>query len=327
MHANFNTLHADVNTLTQTSQALLPAQESVKSSLALLHDTISTGQNTMSERLNTVSQMLQSSTIPTAPTEDLLARLFRAEIHQCLNTFMGSHNSHLEDIEKKIDEMANQLGSIAGGNQQHGVWPCHGSLPETTIAPTHIPQDSTGLATPLAPVTAVLGGSKSNYQNRPRGLHHQKWSCSWTFRWKIGWLRVTISTTVTKRRESPDYRIGGFFSPQKSYQVTVQFIPAQSLIQLRGLELSVANRQDQRGYYQICPLLSTFAVVPDDAEVFRLVKDNNIEGIQNLFQRRLAAPSDRGENGLTLLMVPSHLRPYCSYRTDTLPVGCILRSR
>ena len=281
----------------------------------------------MSERLNTVSQMLQSSTILTAPTEDLLARLFRAEIHQCLNTFMGSHNSHLEDIEKKIDEMANQLGSIAGGNQQYGVWPCQGSLPSTTIALTHIHQDSIHLAPPLAPVTAVLGGSNSDYQSRPRGLHHQKWSCSWTFHWRIGKLRVIISTTVTKRRESPDYRVGGFVSPQKSYKVTVQFIPAQSLIQLRGVELSVANRQDQRGYYQICPLLSTFAVVPSDAEVFRLVKDNNIEGIQNLFQKRLAAPSDRNESGETLLMVPSLLRSNYSYRTDTFTVGCIARSR
>ena len=224
-----------------------------------------------------------------------------------------------------IDEMAYQLGSRAGGNQQHVVEPCHGSLPETTIAPTHIAHDSIDLATPMAPVTAVLGRSNSNYQNRPRSLHHQKWSCSWTFDWKIGRLRVTISTTVTKRRESPDYRVGGFVSPQKSYQVTVQFIPAQSLIQLRGLELSVANRQDQRGYYQICPLLSTFAVVPSDAEVFRFVQENNIDGIQDLFQRRLAAPSDRDEYGMTLLMVSSLPRTNYSYRTDTFIDGCIQR--
>ena len=260
--------------------------------------------------------MLQSCTILTAPTEDVLARIFRAElqrvippvVQQCFDKFKGSHDSQHEEIKKMIDEMAYQLGSRAGGNQQHDVEPCHGSLPETAIAPTHIHQDSIHLAPPLAPVTAVLGGSNSDYQSRPRDLHHQKWSCSWTFHWRIGRLRVIISTTVTKRRESPDYRVGGFVSPQKSYQVTVQFIPAQSLIQLRGLELSVANRQDQRGYYQICPLLSTFAVVPSDAEVFRSVKDNNIEGIQNLFQRRLAAPSDRTISGRTLLMVPSLLR-------------------
>ena len=259
--------------------------------------------------------MLQSRTILTASTKDVLAPIFRAEVRrviipavqQCFDKFKGSPDSQHEEIIKKIDEMANQLGSIAGGNQQHNVESCHGSLPETAIAPTHIPQDSIDLATPLAPVTAVLGGSMSNYPNRPRGLHHKKWSCSWTFDWRIGTLRVTISTTVTKRRESPDYRVGGFFSPQKSYRVTVQFIPAQSLIQLRGLELSVANRQDQRGYYQICPLLSTFAVVPDDAEVIRFVEENNIAGIQNLFQKRLAAPSDRDKNGSTLLMVPSLL--------------------
>lgn len=282
-----------------------------------------------------MSQMLQSRTILTASTEDVLARIFRAElqrvippvVQQCFDKFKGSHDSQDEEIKKMIDEMANQLGSRAGGNQQHDVEPCQGSLPETTIAPTYIPQDSIGLATPLPPVTAVLGGSNSNYQNRPRGLHHQKWSCSWTFHWKIGTLRVIISTTVTKRRESPDYRASGFFSPQKSYRVTVQFIPAQSLIQLRGLELSVANRQDQRGYYQICPHLSTFAVVPHDAEVFRFVQTNNIEGIQDLFLRRLAAPSDRREGGMTPLMVPSLPRTNYSYISDTFTDGCILRSR
>ena len=296
---------------------------------------MSTGQDTVIQRLNTISQMLQSRTVLTASTEDVLARLFRAElrraiiptVQQCFDKFKGNHESQLEEIRKMIDEMAYQLGSRAGGNQQHDVEPCQGSLPETTIAPTHIPQDSIDLATPLAPVNAVLGGLNSDYRNGPRGLHHQKWSCSWTFRWKIGWLRVTISTTVTKRRESPDYRVGGFFSPQKSYQVTVQFIPAQSLIQLRGLELSVANRQDQRGYYQICPLLSTFAVVPIDAEVFRFVHENNIGGVQDLFQRRLAAPSDRDKSGVTLLMVSSLPRTNYSNRTDTFTGGCIVRSR
>ncbi|KAI4222605.1 MAG: hypothetical protein LQ349_007599 [Xanthoria aureola] len=300
LHADINTLHDDVNTLTQTSQASLPAQESIKSNLAALHDTMSTGQDTVIQGLNTVSQMLQSNTILTASTERL-PRLVRAElrrviipdVQQCFNTYKGSHDSQLAEILKKIDEMANQLASIAGGNQQHDVEPCHGSLPETTIAPTHMPQDSIDLATPLSPATAVLGRSNSNYQNRPRSLHHQKWSCSWIFDWRIATLRVIVSTTVTKRRESPDYRVGGFVSPQKSYQVTVQFIPAQSLIQLRGLELSVGNRQDQRGYYQICKFLSTFAVVPSDAEVFRFVGRNNIDGIQDLFQRRLAAPSDQ----------------------------------
>ena len=289
----------------------------------------------MIQSLNTMSQMLQSCTILTAPTEDVLARIFRAElqrvippvVQQCFDKFKGSHDSQHEEIRKMIDEMAYQLGSRAGGNQQHDVEPCHGSLPETAIAPTHIHQDSIHLAAPLAPVAAVLGGSNSDYQSRPRGLHHQKWSCSWTFHWRIGRLRVIISTTVTKRRESPDYRVGGFVSPQKSYQVTVQFIPAQSLIQLRGLELSVANRQDQRGYYQIFPLLSTFAVVPDDAEVIRFVHKNNIDGIQDLFQRRLAAPSDRDSGGSTLLMLPSLLRSNYSYRTESSIAGCIARTR
>ncbi|KAL8757874.1 MAG: hypothetical protein Q9199_001902 [Rusavskia elegans] len=306
-------LHADLNMLTQTSQALLPAQESLKSGFANLQEAISTGQNTVIERLNTIGESLsslqirdhylQSSTILTAPTEDVLARLFRVEVRrvimpsvqQCCDTFKGSRDSQLEEIRKKIDEMALRLGSKSNGNRHDNVNSSQGSLPDVGSAPSHICQASAYLAPPCDLSTIASG--ISNYQNQPKGQYYKKWSYSWRFRWKIGTLRVTISTSVTKRKISPDYRSGGFSSPQKLYRVTIQFVPALSLIQLGGLNLSVANTQDQRGYYQICPFLSTFAVVPDDAKILEFTEDNDIEGIQDLFQRGLAAPSDRDTNG------------------------------
>lgn len=326
--------------LTQTSQALLPAQESLRSGFANLQEAVSTGQNTIIERLNTLSQIqirdnhLQSSTVLTAPTEDVLARLFRAElrrvimpsVQQCFDTFKGSRDSHLEEIRKKIDEMTQQLGSRSSGNEHDNVKVklSHGSLPEIGSAPIHICQDSADLANPRD--LATIASSISNYQNQPKSRHHQKWSYSWIFRWKVGTLRVIISTRVNKRNISPNYRIGGYSSPQKSYRVTIEFVPAQSLMQLRGLELSVANTQDQRGYYQIYPLLSTFAVVPYDAEIMKFIMDNNIEGIQDLFQRGLAAPSDRDTGGATLLMVGVLPHDQCNFRTHAFPVGCMLWS-
>ncbi|KAL8718775.1 MAG: hypothetical protein Q9181_008157, partial [Wetmoreana brouardii] len=101
---------------------------------------------------------------------------------------------------------------------------------------------------------------------------------------------------------SPEYRIGEVPSPQKAYRVAIEFLAARSLIQLRGLTLSVASTQDQRGYHQICPLISTFAVVPEDAEIMGFALMDDVEGIQDLFERRLAAPSDRDKWGWTPLM-------------------------
>ncbi|KAI4263553.1 MAG: hypothetical protein L6R42_001308 [Xanthoria sp. 1 TBL-2021] len=337
-------LHADLSMLAQTSQALLPAQESLRYGFANLHEAVSTGQNTVIERLNTIGESLsqiqirdnhlQSSTVLTAPTEDVLPRLVRAEllrvimptVQQCFDTFKGNRDTQLEDIRKMIDQMAQQLGSRSSGNEHDNVKVklSHGSLPEIGSAPSHICQDSADLATPRD--RATIASSISNYQNQPKGRHYQKWSYPWIFRWKIGTLRVTISTQVTKRKISPDYRADGFLSPQKSYRVTIEFVPAQALIQLRGLNLSVANTQDQRGYYQICPFLSTFAVIPKDAEIMRFVMKNNIEGIQDLFQRGLAAPSDREEDGTTLLMVDSDTMEATSTSQSCL-IDCITQAQ
>ncbi|KAL8658083.1 MAG: hypothetical protein Q9226_001287 [Calogaya cf. arnoldii] len=310
-------LHTDLNVVTQTAQALLPAQESLKSGLFDLHKTVSTGQTTILDKINALGSSLSetqirsnhvaSSTVLTVPTEDVLARVFRAElqrvimptVQQCFDTFKANSDPQLDEIRQQIDQMAQQLGSRFDDNGPGNVKPSH--TPSTSqangSAPTHVHHDSTDMTT-----SHGLATSPSSVSNHSQSQKYQKWSWSWVFSWKIGTLRVTISTTVTKRNISYDYRAGGVSCPQKSYRVTVHFIPAQSLIHFRGLELSVESKSDQRGYYQICPFLSTFAVVPDDADVFKFVWANDVEGIQDLFQKGLAAPTDRDTNGGTLLM-------------------------
>ncbi|KAL8849088.1 MAG: hypothetical protein Q9221_005932 [Calogaya cf. arnoldii] len=197
-------LHADLTSLTQTSQALSPAQESLGSRMTDLHKTVSAGQTTILDRINALgtspshtqirSNHVQSSTILTVPTEDVLARVFRAElqrvivptVQQCFDTFKANSDPQVEEIKKTIDEMAQQLGSRSCGNERHSVEP----------------------------------------------------------------MNNTSQTSDTQR-----------------------------LIHFRGLELSVGSKSDQRGFYQICPFLSTFAIVPEDAEIFRFVRANKIEGI------------------------------------------------
>lgn len=289
---------------------------------------------------NTPSQIqlrgnyVQSNTVVTAPTEDLVARVFRAEvrrvvipaIQQCFDTFKASPNHQLDEIRQEIEEMTQQLVSRFNGNEPsskpNNVNPSHSSSPATDEAPSHIHQDSADLVNPCDDLEMTVSGVP-NCRNQPKGQHFQKRSCSWTFCWRIGKLRVTISTTVTKRKISPDYRSSGCTSPKKACCVKIEFIPALTLVLRRGLHLSVENTRDQRGYYQICPFLSTFAIVPYDAEVWRFISENNVEGIQILFQKGFAAPNDRDEQGRTLLMV--YILPYnhCKRRTDTYLDGCV----
>ena len=63
------------------------------------------------------------------------------------------------------------------------------------------------------------------------------------------------------------------------------------------------SKQDQRGYYQICPMISTFAIVSHDADAFICVMRGDISGLQYLFEAQLAAPTDRDLNSISLLHV------------------------
>ena len=222
--------------------------------------------------------------------------MIMATVQQCIEKYKASSDRQLDDIRKTIDEMVQQFSS---GSSDDGISSSSSSTPSRSQS--HIHQDSVDLINPCDLRDSIFGASK--YQYQPKSRLYKRWTCSWRFRWTIGTLCVTISTSITKRSTSPDYTTSGFVPSQETCRVTVVFIPAISLYQFRGLQLSIENTRDQRGYYQICPFLSTFAVVPDDAEVMEYAYKNDIEGLQSLFQRGLAAPSDRDSDSRTPLMV------------------------
>ena len=245
---------------------------------------------------------MRSSTILTAPTEDVLARVFRAElrrvimptVQQCFDKYKSNSDSQLDEIKRSIDEMTQQLGSKADVEVRD-----YGST-TSQISPEVV--HGSGQTDPDLTIVTTAGSRVEN-RNEANVRSVKYLRRSWVFDWAIGKLWVTVSTSVTKRKTSPVYRIGKTPVSRKAYRVTIDFQPAQSLVSLRGLTISVASTQDQRGYYQICPFLSTFAVVPNDAEVMLFAWDNDVEGLQDLFARRLAAPSDRDDRGRTPLMV------------------------
>lgn len=297
----------------------LPAQEHHNTGLGNLHGLVSAGQNVTNDKLDAIgaslSQMpvggvqVRCSTVVEAPTTDALARVSRAElrrvimpiVEQCFQKFKAIPDSQLDEIKRKIDEMTQQLGSKSGGDVHDNVAPTNNALQEVSSAPTRSHQALAELG-PSCDLGSTAFGVR-NWEKKSNNRHIARWRLSWTFRWTIGTLWVTISTTTTSRKVSPECRIGEIPCPQKAYRVTIEFLPAPLLIQLRGLTLSVANTQNQRGYNQICPLISTFAVLPMDAEVMRFAGRNDVKGIQSLFERRLAAPSDRDKLGRTALMV------------------------
>ncbi|KAL9006273.1 MAG: hypothetical protein Q9188_000995 [Gyalolechia gomerana] len=312
-------LHADLEVITPTCERSLPAQEHLNTGLENLQELVSAGQNVTNDKLDAIgaslSQMrvggvqVRSSTVVQAPTEDVLARVFRAElrrvimptVEQCFQKFKANPDSQLAEIRRKIDEMTQQMGSNSGGDVHDNFTPINSTLQEVSSAPARNHQPLAELAPSCDLGSTAFGVPK--WEKKSNSRHINRWRLSWTYRWTIGTLWVTISRTTTSRKISPEYRLGEIPCPRKAYRVTIEFLPAPLLIQLRGLTLSVTNTQNQRGYNQICPLISTFAVVSMFAEVMRFARRNDVKGIQSLFERRLAAPSDRDEYGLTPLMV------------------------
>ena len=225
-------------------------------------------------------------------------------VQQCFDTFKASPDHQLDEVKKKIDEMAKQLGSSSSAKKQGSVKQTHDSIPEISSVFYH---NRGNCEDPLQPTDAsdsrMMAFGRPNDPLQLKRQFHQQWTRTWIFQWAIGTLHISVSASATRQNISPDYRTSEVISPQKSYRISIEFVPALALIRLRGLNLSVDNTQDQRGFYLICPLISTFAVIPLESEIFIFVGENNVEGVQNLFQRGLAAPSDRDPSGRTLLMV------------------------
>ena len=305
-------LHSKLDFVTQTNTQALLAQEKSNKTFEDLPGLILAGHDTLNDKLDAVQismaemklrgNQVRSSTILTAPTEDVLARIFRAELRrvimptvkQCFDKYKSNPESQLDEIKRSIDEMTQQLGSKATADVRDYSSTTSQTLPEVVHVSGQTDLDLNGVTT---------AGSRVEHRNEANVRSVKNQRRSWVYDWAVGKLWVTLLTSITKRKASPAYAVGKSPVSRKAYRVNIDFQPAQSLIILRGLTISVDSTQDQRGYYQICPFISTFAVVSYNAEVMVFAQNNDVEGLQNLFARRLAAPSDRDGSGMTPLMV------------------------
>ncbi|KAG6989773.1 amidase [Physcia stellaris] len=100
---------------------------------------------------------------------------------------------------------------------------------------------------------------------------------------------------------SPELRNDAFVPRHDSLLEGTDFRPSLSTILARGISVEYKSQQGHRGFYERCPMLTTFAIVPDNAEVFRCVNNGDIEALKTLFAAGLAAPTDRKGNMTSLL--------------------------
>ena len=251
---------------------------------------------------------VRTNTIIKAPTEAAVSRVIRAElrrvlkptIEQCLHTFKANSDDRIQSMLNKIDEMSELFGQELHETTHSCSYTDSQSRSEAVVDHECIQGDTKamGLFKPVQTdfeSSAVAERTNSFFIRRSKHQMRSK-----AFKWAIGTLRVTITSTHTISNVS---YVGENLQSRGSYRIAIEFQPAEYLIVSRGFTLIIAHTQDQRGYYQVCPLLGTFAVVPIDADVMLFAEVNDVAGLQLLFQKGLAAPSDRDERGGTPLMV------------------------
>ncbi len=262
---------------------------------------------------------LQSITTFQATSIDVMRRLVRAEltgvvmpkVEEYLDSYKSNHISQLKEIGRNLDQIVSELGrSSVGGHAINEEQDSQGFISELHAsdlrdAATLPYYEASNKAMGLLSDDFELETSNNL---RVARSWSRTWGQSWSFRWRIGVLRVEISAfqcnnTPFGRKECQAFSIPKFPPKRHAYSVSIDFHPTPGLLMQRGLSFKCNRRQDQRGFYQICPMLSTFAVVPGDSDVFQCVRDNDIRGLQKPFAAGLGAPSDRTEGSWSLLHV------------------------
>lgn len=267
----------------------------------------------------------QSRTFLAGLSLDTLRQVLRAELNglvmppveQILDPYKSSHEAQLKGISKTLNRIASELDhAVHDGHEKGSQVPAVNILESEPYEGTSLPRNA--FNSPHDESSNIIG---PRFRSLPSNSQQwsRLWSRTWKFHWRVGVLMVHISAFYFKSSKKR-IEVQAFESPVSSsaryaYHVSMDFQAAPGLFIARGISLKCESRQDQRGYYEMRPFLSTFAVIPRSAEVFRCVCENDIAGLQTLFKIGLAAPTDRTEESDTLLHYASYhgLPDMCEY--------------
>ena len=303
------------------------AQTSTLNGIRVLAENIPKNHTTTMNKLDQLASTLasirmggghrRSITTLQASTSDTFTKILRAElkrvvqptVEEYLDSYKSNHEVQLEGIRRNLDQIILDLGHSSQDadvpNHTKGFEDSAMSAEESDTQDNDgLPRESTTENTDLIYNGVGLGTLSDD---GAVGVWGQSWTRSWVFNWRIGVLTVTISASFSRsqhrRRDCQAFKIRKPSSTRHTYRVSLDFQPAPSLWVRRGISMVCESQQDQRGYYQICPMLSTFAIVPLESEVFVCVYERDIQGLQVLFGAGLAAPTDRAPESWSVLHV------------------------
>lgn len=272
------------------------------------------------------------STFQTASIE-LVTRIVQAElrrfvppvVEEYLDPYKSNENAQLEGIRKGLDQIVSDLGHLsakeAACNHERDQKPGSGSNSAEFRNDAFVPRHDSLLEGTGKMSDVLTTREQRNDSDGPKWT--LMWRRNWRFCWPVGALTVYIS--ASRCRSPAEFRAFADYngSTRYSYSVSIHFQPALSTILARGISIKYKSQQDHRGFYERCPMLTTFAIVPRDAKVFRCVINGDIEALKALFAAGLAAPPDRRDNMGSLL----HVSGFALRRISVQKLSAVVRLR
>lgn len=224
-----------------------------------------------------------------AESPDLLGRIIRAELRQQLEPVLHQ----LQGTEQTVDRIALMVSreahalALAKNTVSNGAddFPGYGGHP----AWASNQDNSWKTQTPGIEVSHW----QMVYQN-PKSrdaILSQLWH---VIDIKIG--EVKIETTTYRAK------ITNTHTNTKCFRLKITFIP-RAWIFLRGFSAMYSSGPNGHGYYDICPSILTFRIIPNDSPIWSPFEDDDVPGLKKLLNEGHLTLRDRCISGFTLLHV------------------------
>ena len=290
IQTSLSTAIGDINSRVLDSQVETSAQ--LKQLHSMLSDQLDRGHTQIDGSINAI-------------TKSALIPIVRAELRRIVLPAVNHNKSHfdlqMERTRLAIDQMAQSLGHILEDRPTVDRHPRTQS-PVQTVLTMARPEDEVRYS--QGPPDREILSLDEFCPSTDLGDQLDTFSRTWTYRLSIGFLSVRVYTSRTRSKDGAQSRAFGRNTSawsEEVYNLYISFQPARILS--KGVSLTTGSRSDQRGHYFRCPEISAFAIIPLSSEIFELADAGDIKGLQTLFAKKLASPTDRDINGYTALHV------------------------
>ena len=308
-----SSISAQMTGITQDMQTLIADDSQIRSMM----DVMISNQELGSEKLDTILSVLtqlrlaerhgpsigecQASNIDTATriTRAKLLGFARPQMEQAFKTYHADTDRKLEGVRQSIDRLSGEVGNVLTAMQDKQLDSLDGNG-RMQSSNSQVPCRPMPADRPLVPYEENTLPILDQGKRRSRNMSYH-----WKLRLPFGviWVVVAVHTKKKSKSVAQAYKVETQpFS--RRIRVTITFIPSTRLLWMKGFAMLYRIRQDQTSIYpEICPGITVFNTISSNAEIWGYTDKNDVDGLKELFAKRLASPHHRSAAGSTPLHV------------------------